>query len=47
MEIIERIIEELPEGSTLIYLAIVGGRAKGITNNDSDYDTISIFLHPI
>jgi len=37
----------LPEGSTLVFLAIVGGRAKGITNDDSDYDTISIFLHPL
>jgi predicted nucleotidyltransferase len=37
----------LPEGSTLVFVAIVGGRAKGITNDDSDYDTISIFLHPL
>jgi len=37
----------LPEGSTLVFLAIVGGRAKGITNNDSEYDTISIFMQPL
>ena len=37
----------MPDGSTLVFLAIVGGRAKGITNIDSDYDTISIFLHPL
>ncbi len=37
----------MPEGSTLVFVAIVGGRAKGITNDDSDYDTISIFLHPL
>ena len=47
MEIIEQIKKTLPEGSTLVFLAIVGGRAKGITNDDSDYDTISIFLHPL
>ena len=37
----------MPEGSTLVFVAIVGGRAKGITNDDSDFDTISIFLHPL
>ena len=47
MEIIEEIKKTLPEGSTLVFLAIVGGRAKGFTNDDSDYDTIAIFLHPL
>ena len=47
MEIIDEIKKTLPEGSTLVFLAIVGGRAKGFTNDDSDYDTITIFLHPL
>ena len=47
MEIIDEIKKTLPEGSTLVFLAIVRGRAMGITNDDSDYETISIFLHPL
>jgi predicted nucleotidyltransferase len=47
LEIIDEIKKTLPEGSTLVFLAIVGGRAKGFTNDDSDYDTITIFLHPL
>jgi predicted nucleotidyltransferase len=46
-EVIEKIKEKLPLESTLVYVAIVGGRAKGITNEDSDYDTISIYLNPL
>jgi predicted nucleotidyltransferase len=36
----------MPIGSRLVYIAIIGGRAKGITSEDSDYDTISIFVNP-
>jgi predicted nucleotidyltransferase len=36
----------MPVGSRLVFIAIIGGRAKGINSEDSDYDTISIFVNP-
>lgn len=36
----------MPLGSQLVFISIIGGRGKGITSEDSDYDTISIFVYP-
>ena len=37
----------MPAGSRLVNIAIIWGRAKGITSEDSDYDANLIFVNQL
>lgn len=46
LKIVDKIREKLPEDVTLLYVAILGSRAKQMGSPGSDYDTKVIVMNP-